>query len=158
MSIVNQDGTPDTQAGSHPFAYSTTLTLKRANEGIPVYSEGGDAHDIEVELPPGLVGDPGVVPACPATEFTGKVVGYFGDSHPCPDDTQIGVIELNLSGFMLNEPVYNLAPVKGTPAEFGFIAFTSPVVLIPHVRTGSDYGVSVQFSNLPDAFSLVQGR
>jgi hypothetical protein len=155
VSVTNQDGSPDTQAGSHPFAYSTTLLLR--SEGANIHSSGGDTRDIEVQLPPGLVGDPGAVPACPIPLFAKQQLS-FGDSHPCPDDTQIGVAVLQLNGFTVNEPVYNLAPPKGAPAEFGFIVLTTPVVLVPSVRTGSDYGVSVRFSSVPDSYSLIMGK
>ncbi|HEX5309329.1 MAG TPA: hypothetical protein VFW38_09650 [Solirubrobacteraceae bacterium] len=161
VSVINQNGLPDTQAGSHPFAYSTTLGLKEVPFGPksePPYSEGGDTRDVEVELPPGMVGDPGAVPACPIAEFSHVSGGLFGDSHPCPDDTQVGVTQLRLSGGTYNEPVYNLAPNNGAPAEFGFIVVASPVVLVPRVRTGGDYGVSVKFSGLPEAYSLTKGR
>jgi hypothetical protein len=154
VSITNQDGTPDTQAGSHPFAYTTTLALR--TEGENIHSAGGDTRDIEVELPPGLVGAPGAVPTCAISVFAKQQLS-FGDSHPCPDDTQLGVAVLQLNGFKVNEPVYNLTPPKGAPAEFGFIVLTSPVVLVPSVRTGSDYGVSVRFSSVPDSYSLVKG-
>lgn len=161
VSLTNQNGTPDIQAGSHPFAYSTTVELKEVPFGPksePPYSEGGNARDVEVELPPGLVGDPGAVPACPIAEFSHVLGGVFGDSHPCPDDTQVGIAQLLLSGKTYNEPVYNLAPNRGAPAEFGFIVIASPVVLVPQVRTGRDYGVSVKFSDLPEAYSLTKGK
>lgn len=156
VSITNQDGTPDTQAGSHPFAYTTSLELATEGKGGTIHSAGGDTRDIEVQLPPGLVGDPGAVPTCAVPVFAKQEL-KFGDSHPCPDDTQIGVAELKLNGFRADEPVYNLTPPKGAPAEFGFIVLTSPVVLVPSVRTGSDYGVSVRFDSVPDAYSLVKG-
>lgn len=157
VSITNQNGTPDTQAGSHPFAYTTSLTVNTEGVFAATHAAGGDVRDIEVELPPGLVGDPGVVPTCRITMFAKREL-KFGDSHPCPDDTQIGVAELKLNGFTMDEPVYNLVPPKGAPAEFGFIALTSPVVLVPSVRTGSDYGISVRFDSVPDSYSLVKGK
>src|ERR1700679_1535940 len=114
VSITNRDGTPDTQAGSHPFAYTTTLRLR--SEGTNVHSVGGDTRDIEVQLPPGLVGDPGAVPTCPIPLFAKQQLS-FGDSHPCPDDTQIGVAALQLNGGTYFEPVYNLVAPKRAPAE-----------------------------------------
>ncbi|MGA9285296.1 MAG: hypothetical protein WBV85_07620 [Solirubrobacteraceae bacterium] len=159
VSIVNRDGTPDRQAGSHPFAYSTTLTLNEQPTAESTRSVGGNTRDVEVELPAGLVGDAGNIPACPMTEFKGKeVIALTGNARPCPEDTQVGVIELDLSGIGWREPVFNLVPEKGAPAEFGFVVATSPVVLIPHVRTGSDYGINVQFETIPEAFSLIQGK
>jgi hypothetical protein len=157
VSFTNENGTPDTQAGSHPFAYTTTVTLNEEEKNGNKFTQGGNARDIEVELFPGLVGDPGAVPACTIAAFDKQELS-FGDSHPCPDDTQIGVIELKLNGFIVNEPIYNLSAPKGAPAEFGFIVLTTPVVLVPSVRTGGDYGVSVKFSSIPEAYSMIRGR
>jgi hypothetical protein len=162
VSITNRDGTPDTQAGSHPFAYTTSLSLHEIPETYPEQTEGGNPRDIEVELPPGFLGDPSAVPACPVQEFVGNTKGNLsglnGDSHPCPNDSQIGVVELDLSGLGYFEPIYNLVPPKGEPAEFGFVVVSSPVVLVPSVRTGSDYGVTVRFQSLPEAFSTIRGK
>src|ERR1700679_3795271 len=93
VAFTNEDGTPDTQAGSHPFAYTTTVTLNEEEKLGNKLSQGGNARDIEVELFPGLVGDPGAVPTCAIAAFDKQELS-FGDSHPCPDDTQIGVIAL----------------------------------------------------------------
>ena len=61
--FTNADGTVDTQAGSHP--YETTLAFSVNNElrggsELPV----GEARDLEFKEPPGLVGNPNVVPQC----------------------------------------------------------------------------------------------
>jgi hypothetical protein len=161
VSITNKDGTPDIQAGSHPYKYTTKIALKEIpadEEGHPPYTEGGNTKDVVAELPAGFVGDAGSVPSCPISVFSHyNRAGVLGDSVACPDDTQVGTTILHLSFENYQEPVYNLTPVKGAPAEFGFIAITSPVVLIPHVRTGEDYGVTVDFSSLPEAYSLING-
>src|SRR6202034_3901988 len=159
-SITNADGTPDTQAGSHPFAFSTSITVNSVreedfNESIVPRAAGGNVRDIEVNLPPGFVGDPGATPLCSARQFS---EGFsFGVGTICPEDSQIGTVELQLNGFVVRGPVYNLTPPKGDPAEFGFKVLSSPVVLVPFVRTGSDYGVGVRFTGIPEAFSMVKG-
>ena len=52
ISARNQNGTPDVQAGSHPYALNTTVVL---NEPGPTT---GNLKDVRLELPPGLVGNP----------------------------------------------------------------------------------------------------
>jgi hypothetical protein len=173
-AATNRDGTPDTQAGSHPYDYTTTISLNRetVSERTPVAGRveeidrpvGGDERDVEVIEPPGLVGDPNATPQC--TEFafrhTTGFLGLYGNE--CPADTQIGLTNLEFGsglagGKDMHEytQIYNLVPPKGMPAEFGFLVLGDPVVLVPRVRTASDDGISVQFASIPQGFSLVKG-
>src|ERR1700691_1846964 len=78
----NQDGTVDLQAGSHPYQYTVQFAFKIGENG---FTEGGQARDVIVDLPPGLVGDPQAGPRCPRVDFEGVVP-------QCPPDTQIGVM------------------------------------------------------------------
>ncbi len=86
VSAVNKNGTPDTQAGSHPYEYTTTVEVNTelvsspniANgDKVPV-AAGGDVKDIEVNLPPGLVGDPSATPQCTLQEFRASKEGAGG--------------------------------------------------------------------------------
>ena len=65
----------------------------------------------------------------------------------------MGVFSIYLDGIeVLDEPVYNMAPPAGVPAELGFDA--AGIGLIMHVggrlRTGGDYGLSADISEYPD--------
>jgi hypothetical protein len=159
-AATNADGTPDTQAGSHPFALSTGITVKTIVEKNFIgeerpRAEGGNVRDIEVNLPPGLVGDPAATSLCSARQFS---EGFsFSVGVICPEDTQVGIVRINLTGGVFEGPVYNITPPKGDPAEFGFKFLSSAVVLVPSVRTGSDYGVNVRFTGIPEAFSMISG-
>ncbi len=61
-------GSPDLQAGDHPYAQTTTIelntVLQPAGSGIPV-DVAQDAQDISVELPLGFAGDPLAANAVP---------------------------------------------------------------------------------------------
>ncbi len=176
VAATNRDGTPDIQAGSHPYALSTQIAVNRelVEEIVPTTGgqtaeiplpAGGIVRDIEVNLPAGLVGDPNATPQCPLQAFreTTGFLGLYGDM--CSADTQIGMTELEFSVSQFGElesrifaPVFNLVPPTGAPAEFGFVVLGVPVVLVPHVRTGSDDGVSVRFTSLPQGLSLLRGK
>ena len=65
ISARNQNGTPDVQAGSHPYSLNTTFLL---HEPGPAAGQG-DLKDVRVELPPGFVGDPTATPRCTYQEF-----------------------------------------------------------------------------------------
>jgi hypothetical protein len=178
MLPSNADGSLDTQAGSHPFQFTTTLMFNEnaveqatSNNPNPAVELAAAPlalpKDLTFDLPPGLVGDPAAVPQCPIREF--QVTGS-GVSE-CPPDTQLGVVSVVLSShgtpegtstrepWLETNPVYNLEPSPGEPARFGFIAksvgATIPVFLDTAVRTGEDYGIVVTVHNINQVVSFV---
>jgi hypothetical protein len=124
---TNADGSLDTQAGGHPYEANTTFDLS-----------GADARYIEVDLPPGFIGNPQATPQCPLVRLTDSF-----DS--CPPDTQVGEQENNIEGVHHPQPVWNIVPEPGKPAEFAFtiLGHQVPVILYGSVRTGGDYGLTV---------------
>src|SRR5262249_55072802 len=78
LSAESEDGSPDTQAGSHPFQLTTALDLNQAVEvnqggpyrGVKLRSAPALAKDLQFNLPPGLVGDPDATAQCSETDFT----------------------------------------------------------------------------------------
>jgi hypothetical protein len=180
MQPFNEDGSLDTQAGSHPFQFTTTLAYNEAATEQSTFAD--DAHgaelveelvpeplafpkDLTFDLPPGLIGDPSAVPQCPLREFEAA----NGDNR-CPPDTQVGVVTSFVSGFGVElegqfgypfsavSPVYNLEPSVGEPARFGFVVKSDGTVAIfldTSVRTGGNYGVVVSVSNISQQFSFV---
>jgi hypothetical protein len=155
-TFLNEDGTPDVQAGSHPFALNTSFkfntTIGAASaEPIP----DGSVKDVEVQLPVGVVGNATATPRCSIALFntpnTGEAFGLSGAS--CPNDTQVGVAQVEITPNGEGEPVpltlgiYNLVAPPGVPAEFGFNPIGVAVVLTPTVRTATDYGVTVSSRN-----------
>ncbi len=142
----NADGTPDTQAGSHPYALTVNFGLNAGQQG----PTGGAVRDVSIALPPGIVGDPHAVPQCTRQTF----VANFGGEN-CPPDTQVGVDragigafgEFGFGDFEIRSPVYNLVPPPGVPAEFGFTFSGHNVLIDAGVRSGSDYGITGNVRN-----------
>src|SRR4029077_20532315 len=109
---LNRDGSIDTQAGSHPYEYTVSFQFEHDAEGAPE----GDPRDIEVDLPPGLVGDPLATPRCAHQNFEGQQA-------LCPGNTQVGVLHAEVKGLgTINNPVFNLVPPPGVPARLGLSA------------------------------------
>jgi hypothetical protein len=158
MSAVNRDGTPDVQAGSHPYRLITRFVLNESEEYKPEkYRPFGDGPDrVQAMLPAGLMGNPNAVPRCSLEQFT---------QQECPDDTAIGVASVTLNTaesadgvpgidqlITVSDPVYNLEPPGGVVAELGFQADgVQPVILEASLRTGGDYGLSVDVPHVPQA-------
>ncbi len=151
ISARNENGTPDVQAGSHPYSLTTTFVFN-----LPIE---GDVRDVKLELPPGFVGDPNATPRCPYQEF----IKQSKQTGECPIETQVGVAstfvsEKGITGVTpTTDPVYNLIPPNGMAAEFGYlVAGKTPVFLDASVRTGTDYGLDTTASEISQAV-LVAG-
>jgi hypothetical protein len=161
LAIENEDGAPDTQAGSHPFQFTTTLAL---NQTALPSRPPAFVKDLHVKLPSGLVGNPTAIPQCAEAEFYTPV----GDHNLCPPDTVVGVaavtVELVLTSFFINKPttyvvpVFNLAPAHGEPARFGFVASTVPVTIDTSVRSGEDYGVVASTDDTTQSAAFLSSR
>jgi hypothetical protein len=162
-----QNGTPDLQAGSHPYSLTTTFVLKQppcteVNGQFRCVAEG-NLKDVRAELPPGFVGDPNATPKCGYQTFISASNG--GEGGDCPNETAVGVATTYLGReLQVNSPpnviestdsVYNLVPPPGVAAEFGFIVGGSvPVLLQTGVRTGGDYGLTTTVSNINQAILI----
>jgi hypothetical protein len=152
----NADGTPDTQAGSHPFQLTSVIALNQSNEGgVPPAA----VKDLHFKLPPGLIGNPVPFPQCPLTKFLGNA--EEGQNF-CPDNTVVGVssVTVYLESFetVFEVPLFALVPSVGEPARFGFYILGDPVYLDTSLRTGGDYGVNVNVNNITEAIGFVTTR
>ena len=147
VSARNQDGTPDVQAGSHPYALTVTFALNQvpctpAEEGRIKCVPEGNLKDAQLELPPGFVGDPNATPRCTYTEFANRGA--------CSNEAVVGTAIIYIGrglgpnregGFQeydaKSNPVFNLVPPPGVVAEFGFTIEHTPVCCRPRcVRVG----------------------
>ena len=77
-----ENGTIDTQAGSHPsdftVAFALNTVLQHTNGEEQEFPAAGQVRDIDVKLPPGLVGDAQAIPKCPRASFD---ISEFGGEH-----------------------------------------------------------------------------
>ena len=137
----NADGSTDMQAGSHPYEMTVSFDAATPSEQV---------RDLEVKLPPGLIGDPNAVPQC-----TNQLL----IEEACPPATQIGVdtatLGAALSGnspatmLVFKFPVYNMVPPSGVPAQFAFTLEGINTFLDAGVRSGGDYGITEHIGDIP---------
>lgn len=153
-AAIDRNGTPDVQAGSHPYSLITTdaLTFTHSGGSVNDLISAGDLKDVLDELPPGFVGDPNAVPKCSYHDLVTS--GYR-----CPNDTTVGVATVYLFGGELdiypdNVPIYNMEPSPGVAAEFAFLVGHAPVFLNSSVRTGGDYGLTVDVPDVTQAADI----
>lgn len=160
-TITNQDGTAATQAGSHPFAMTTTIQFNQTTDVNGNTQPDDNAKDVQVALPPGLVGDPTATPQCTRAEVLDPGSSPFS-AGLCPVSTQVGVASVSLAnGLTLYLPLYNVVPPPGTPAQFAFVLPGAvidppvPVFIDANLRTGGDYGVTARVTNVSQAVPMV---
>lgn len=135
---------PDIQAGSHPFQVTISFTLKTTTDAHGQTIPDGALKDLRMELPPGMIGNLAGLPQCANEAFENSVFLEQG----CPASTQIGTLTLNTTVTNVTLPVFNLQPPPGVPARLGVFALLLPVVMDVSVRTGGDYGLTVEQRNL----------
>ncbi len=156
---VNGEGgaTRDVQAGSHPGSIVTTVNFNLAGEaedrpGVAVTD--GDARDIRLEQPPGLIENPSAVTKCSQDQFHTPRVSQFEASRSgesCPPLSQIGVVEIRSSAGDGTRTfgVFNLEPPPGFPSQIGFSPYGIPIAFTPHIRElGGEYGTTLDLRNL----------
>ncbi len=169
--LAGPDGSPATSADSHPYSYVTsfaTNTVPTEPGSAATYlPAGGDLKEIEVMLPPGLIGNPTAIQRCTPQQFTTVHVGHsllrenFIGTDECPAASAVGVIAIQqLEGERSTHvfPIYNMVPPKGMPAQFGFAVEGLPVYINTKIRSDSDYGITAYLKNTTEAQRITAGR
>ncbi|MGA9284188.1 MAG: hypothetical protein WBV85_01980 [Solirubrobacteraceae bacterium] len=157
-----------TQAGDHPFQLTTNIGFDKT-ERLPFINTNSDApvepalpKDVNVKLPPGLIGNPTPFPQCTAAQFTTQEAE---GTNACPQDSVVGFANITIDETrffgikVFTSPVFNLVPEPGEPARFGFLVYGgTPVYLDTSVRTGRDYGVTVHVGNITELAGLLESE
>jgi hypothetical protein len=148
----NKDGTPATQAGSHPFAATTSFDLNtRTDPVIPGVIADGELKDLTVALPTGFIGNTLAMPRCATVDF----LTSDGLSRPkCSNSTAVGAAKARLFApeNQLIEAVYNLVPPPGVAAKLGFlVAVGLPVTIEVGVNPNPPYNVVADLINVSQA-------
>jgi hypothetical protein len=141
----NSNGTTDTQAGSHPYAFNVHFALQKDEK--TGRTEGGEMRDLYINLPPGMVGNPLAGPRCPRASFEG--------GPDCAPSTQVGIGKAIVPG--LGEaygPLYNIAPPPGMAAQFGYSSLGLTFLAGATVQSEAEeeflsYSVNTTIPNLP---------
>lgn len=131
VRMLNAEGNPENRAGARPDRLQIGFTLETEGSGT-------SAKDLEIEMPPGFVGDPSAVPSCPRQAHE--------EGEECPSESQVGIFRLGSAGSTL--PIFLLEPEAGQLA-----AFTSKVGLqIPFQMKlrPNDFGITMVAENLTE--------
>ncbi len=148
MSASDHAGAPETQAGSHPYAFTTSFALTSAEfNGRTGPSES--LKDLRLDLPAGFTGNPTAATKCLPAQLTSFLEEQSDVPLACPSSSQVGMAKLNIPvfPFPLYTPVYNMATTPDQPAQLGFAILGVGIYVNLGVRTGGDYGLT---ATLPD--------
>jgi hypothetical protein len=159
-----EGGAPSTQAGVHPFQLTTALSMNtsEATASFRDQQPAGMVKDVTVQLPPGLIGNPTPFPQCSDAQFTTQEQPTLHNS--CEAKAAIGVVLLtyNVPGAeqfnTRTEPVFNLKPLVGEPARFGFENVGRRIYIDTSVRSGGDYGVTATVSNITEIAGVLGSK
>jgi uncharacterized repeat protein (TIGR01451 family) len=158
--ILQTNGDPATQAGSHPYSVLNGFFLNTIFNGAGIEFPVEQFRDGAAQFPPGLVGNPQVLDTCTQRQLRGD-----GSSVTCPPESQVGTVTLrfgaNYSGGEGKTGVYNMerppgthsTPI-GTPALFAFNFEGALIQLYAKLRSGDDYGVTMISKNAPQTLPV----
>jgi hypothetical protein len=128
---TDSDGSTATQGGSDPYEFTTYFTLNTKLQGNLGIESGGRARGVNLELPPGIVGNPNAVSVskCPRSDFDARLIGQPFNPR-CSPSSQVGLATITLeTNSYVQLPIYNLVPPANVPAQFG-IGFTKVVAYL----------------------------
>jgi hypothetical protein len=142
---INQDGSPATQAGSHPFAMTSAITYTDPPPGQSALFP----KDLVVRPPAGQLIDPYAVPYCPYDDFI-VLVGF--SKNKCAARSALGTVGVTGLGTI---PLFNLSPPPGVLARFGFVAVMFSVVMTVRVDPNAPDRLIVEIENITQADRVV---
>jgi len=156
VTFTDVGGATAMQAGSHPFAFTTDLAVKTEEALGLGQIPAGQARELQIELPPGLVAAPTATPRCTAADFATLVFITSGLNLPnCSDSSVVGLATAKAaipSGALIEvrAPVYNLVPPPGEVAKFGFVVIgAAPVTFTAGLHESPPYNAFVTVPNIP---------
>jgi hypothetical protein len=161
LEALDANGAPDTQAGAHPYSLTTSFDFNSVLfPGIDAAGHNqvslGEApittpqavRTVVSYLPLGLVGDPLATPRCQE---------HAVESEQCPTDSVLGTRLFNFEGNLsaTNQPLYNVLPEAGYPAEFAADINNKDVAMYSSiVPSTAGYQLRVAVPAVPQAYTF----
>jgi hypothetical protein len=148
VSSTESDGTPATQAGSHPFAVTASLGANFTGDELD-----GRLRSLFVEHAPGLVGDTVAYPRCTRAAFDALEEGV----NDCPLEAVVGISASSFDepGKWITAPIFNLAPAPGALSALGFrVAGAENLVVDIGLSQDPPYSLIADVRDVPEALEL----
>jgi hypothetical protein len=155
VTFTEAGGGEAMDAGSHPFAFTTTVNFATTDGGVlPFEVPDGSPRDLTIGAIPGLVGSPTATPRCTALEFV--QMASPSAEEKCPEASQVGVTDVTYSQPDVTERfvVYNLVPPLGVAAKLGFVVPPVPITIEAGVNPDPPYNIVARLANIPQALPV----
>ena len=130
--------TPEREAGAHPDLLTvpfdfTSVDIPADSFGIDTKRASENIRNLQVDAPPGFIGNPSAVGECPQAALTVAA---------CPPSSLVGRIEVTTHPpvatagdyHSFNRPVFNLVHPRGAVSDLAFVIAGNPV----HIRASLD--------------------
>jgi hypothetical protein len=163
VAFLNEDGSPDTQAGSHPnemvtnVFFNTEIMQRLAYADSPYELRPVDApKDIAVTLPPGLVGDPdATAKKCTLVELTEggwdnstTTPGTFDTG--CPHEARVGEVYLQTVAYGTGYyTLNNMVPPRGVAGQLGIRTYFPESFINVGPVAGGQYPLRAESIDIP---------
>ncbi len=163
VTFENQDGTMVTQAGSHPFAVTTSFEINSVETPFGGRFADEPDKDLLITEPPGFMGKPTATPRCSNADFLAHRLGAGGFFVPdCPYASAVGIVGVKVAGkfaaAVIWSPVYNLEPPPGMPAVVGFWSANEPVSIYVGTGRTPPYSVTIKSLNTPQVIEVIGAK
>jgi DNA-binding beta-propeller fold protein YncE len=172
ISFLNENGTPDTQAGSHPYKFVNSFTLnshfkrEESNADSPyIRLPDGVLRNLKIDLPPGFVGDPNAPSQhCTVQQVLGNNEGSERDGKiSCPLESFVGGLSLRWSEnqsrlHSLDKNLYAMTPVRGVALQLGTNFYVPSLFINNGVLAGGNYPVQVTVTEAPTSAPVIGSR
>jgi hypothetical protein len=141
--------TSTSQAGAHADVTTSFMLNENATKS-PV----GQLKDVEVELPPGIIGNPQAIPKCSQYEFSifrclpAAQVGVIAPTFVVPEGGSETQVKVPI-------PLFNLAPSPGRVATFGATLLFVKIIVQVVVRQDGTYGLTARISDLSTLIPVI---
>ncbi len=166
ISFLNENGTPDTQAGSHPFQFIDFFELNSHFERVESNADSpyirlpdGVLRNVKIDLPPGFVGNPNAA----SQRCNGQQLELEFRDNDCPAGSIVGELSLiwsenatrqaKLSDFLFATP-----PVHGVGLQLGTPLFLPLLYLDTGVLAGGNYPLQTTVTEAPPTAPVLSSR
>jgi NHL repeat len=166
VSFLNRDGTPDVQAGSHPYKMVTTVVFNtqvvpsRPTELLYSALPAGNAKDITLHLPPGFYGDPNAT----AKKCTLQQLVPGGLEDSCPPESELGTLEAEFveepepyGPVIEGKKLVNVEPPPGVAFQMAAKILAPNAFIDAGVPAGGDSGVTAVLEGIPVTVPVFRG-